>query len=227
MKKTIKKMLGITAAAALTLSMGSMALIGCGDKGKDYVFEAEDAVLVGEAQSWGQSSPMSVETGATARDENVEVTVVGNFNVVNEQSITWTVTSDKECDAKITLHAASASMWMGETGMGLCAIDLSGTQLALTNNGTKISLTGTLPASKEGWDMNAEFSEWRNMGSGTGTIHLVKGKNEIQLKIVGAATAPEGGFPMSAGVNVDKIVINSEANLTFTKTDNSDKIMSM
>lgn len=219
MKKTIKKMLGITAAAALTLSMGSMALIGCGGGAKDYTFEAEHAV-------W--SDNIYVDTGAVWGGG--EATFAGNFNQAG-QTITWTVKASKECDATLTLHAASASMGMlpidpngnlqdpSNYKMALAEVDLSSDQITISVNDTAASMTGKLPANPAEWD-GQSAEGWHNVGTATGTVHLKKGENVITLEITGA---PPTGY-WTAGINVDKIVINSEAKLTFTKTDNSDKV---
>ena len=221
MKKTIKKMLGITAAAALTLSMGSMALIGCGGGAKDYTFEAEHAV-------W--SDGIYIDTGAVWGQEGSEATFAGNFNQAG-QTISWTIKASKECDATLTLHAASASMGMtmidpngnpmDQTNykVSLAEVDMSTDQITISVNDTAASMTGKLPGSPAEWD-GQSAEGWHNVGTATGTIHLKKGENVITLEITGA---PFQGY-WTAGINTDKIVINSEAKLTFTKTDNSDKV---
>lgn len=221
MKKTIKKMLGITAAAALTLSMGSMALIGCGGGVKDYTFEAEHAV-------WSEN--IFVDTGAVWGQDGSEATFAGNFNQPG-QTITWTIKASKECDATLTLHAASASMGMipidpngnlqdpTNFKIGLAEVDLSSDQITISVNDTAASMTGKLPANPAEWD-GQSADGWHNVGTATGTVHLKKGENVITLEITGA---PPFGY-WTAGINVDKIVINSEAKLTFTKTDNSNKV---
>lgn len=218
--KNLKRFAAAAVIALLTVAIAAFALVGCG--AQEYTFEAEDAVLEGMAASWGAPQPMSVETGPVYSEdgEGEEVTVVGNFNQ-SEQSITWTVTSSKECDADLTLFAASASMTMDMTtyAMGLAEITGDSGFVSITNNdGTAITLSGTLPG-LEGIDMS-DTTVWKNVGSLTGKIHLVKGENKIVLKLDGM---PEGA--MSGGLNVDKLVIKASGNLTFEKTDNSDKVM--
>ena len=218
--KNLKRFAAAAVIALLTVAIAAFALVGCGVQ--EYTFEAEDAVLEGEAVSWTGSTPMSIETGPvyTGTDaEGAEATVVGNFNS-DAQSITWTITSSKECDADLTFYAASAAMVvkdMATWSFGLAAITGDSGVVSITNNGgTAVTLSGSLPG-LETLDMS-DATSWKNIGSLTGKIHLVKGENKIVLKIDGSV---EGA--MSSGVNVDKIVLKASANLTFTKTDNSDK----
>ncbi len=219
--KNFKRFAAAAVIALLTVAIAAFALVGCGVQ--EYTFEAEDAVLEGEAASFGGMSPMSIETGPVytgTDEEGAEATVVGNFNTT-EQSITWTITSSKECDADIIFYAASAAMVVKDMttwSMGLAEIKGDSGVVSITNNdGTAVTLSGSLPG-LETLDMS-DATSWKNIGSLTGKIHLVKGENKIVLKIDGTVDGA-----MSSGINVDKIVLKASADLTFSKTDNSDKI---
>ena len=213
MKKS--KIVSLIAAGALTLAMGAFALTGCA-KGVDYTFEAEDAVAVGtgNVNGQGQGDPtISADSAYKLNGELVEnATLVGieNFNTVG-QTITWTVVSASDCKATITLYAASAAMYMGESGMGLKEIDFGTTEAyKVTCNDTAASMTGKLPGVVwADWNGMKEPGAWWNIGTVSGTINLKKGENVIILQVVGAVDGA-----MSAGLNVDKIVINSSAELT-------------
>ena len=194
--KTIRKI------AALILSVLMIAsLAACGGSAKEFTFEAENAVINAEGAS--------VETGPSTKDgqDNGEITNVGSFN---SGTLTWTITSDKDCDATLTLHGASCAMGFSDAGMCLYEIDMataSGTVYKLTNNGTEYSMTGKLPGTEV---LNMEDpAVWRNMGTVTANIKLVKGENKIVFEIAGAL---EGAF--SSGINVDKIVISAPAELS-------------
>ena len=218
--KKFKRFAAGAVIALLTVAIAAFMLVGCG--AKEYTFEAEDAVLEDEASSFGGPSPMSIETGPVytgTDEEGVEATVVGHFNQ-HEQSITWTITSSKECDADITFYAASAAMKADATFQNWSLAEITGESgvVSITNNGGKaVVFSGTLPglATLDTQDSTS----WKNIGSLTGKIHLVKGENKIVLMIDGSVDGA-----MSSGINVDKIVIKTDANLTFEKTDNSDKV---
>lgn len=221
MKKS--KLLAII-AVMLTLVIGVFTLTACGST-VDYTFEAEDAVLVGTTQGYVNGAQQ--ETGITVEEgtewaglnedgtpkEGPAVKNLGNFNAAT-QSVTWTITSSKECDATLTLRAASAVWAMAEdfSSFGMAEVDLSKNEyVTLKVNGTAVALEGTLPGLSElGWDMMANGAIYRNFGTGTAKIHLVAGENVIVLNAMGA----------QGGINVDKIVINCTAELSFQKTNN-------
>lgn len=234
MKKFTKILTAIATLSMATAIGFSFAACGGGGKVavKDGVLEAENAVLKGEqiSQMGGEPAPITVETGATYVDgvqSGPEVTNIGYFSTAG-QSLTFTITSDKECDATIKLVAASANMGMTMEGEDwstmkfvLNPVDLAAATtganatIKLSNNGgDAIALTGTLPG-LDPLDMSAPGA-WRYMGEGTGTIHLVKGENVIVLELIGAGV----------GINVDKLVIVTDAKLTWKPTDNSDRIPS-
>lgn len=199
----------ITKIAAIILSVVMIAsLAGCGASAKEFTFEAENAVI--------NADGANVETGPSTLNgkDNGDITNVGSFN---SGTLTWTITSDKDCDATLTLYGASCAMGMTDAGgFGLMEIDMataSGSVYKLTNNGTACTMTGKLPGTAE---LNMEDpAVWRNMGSVTANIKLVKGENKIVFEIAGAL---EGAF--SSGVNVDKIVISAPAELTWNPTNN-------
>ena len=195
--KTIRK---ITALILSVLMVASLA--ACGGSAKEFTFEAEDAAINAEGAA--------VETGPSTKDgkDNGDITNVGSFN---SGTLTWTITSDKDCDATLTLHGASCAMGMTDAGgFGLFEIDMataSGSVYKLSVNGTEYSMTGKLPGTEE---LNMEDpAVWRNMGTVTANIKLVKGENKVVFEIAGAL---EGAF--SSGVNVDKIVISAPAELS-------------
>ena len=229
MKKTIKKMLGITAAAALTLSMGSMALIGCGDKGTNYTFEAEDAILGGtvcveEKHTWA---------GADKLGEGDDVTIVGYLSTPGN-SVTWKINAASACEATLTFTAASTvagdntqgGMQWGQDGSLtwiVKEIDTSKNEVfKVSVNDSEVALKGTLPGLNESITFESEADNWKmgylydngynNHGTCTAKVKLKEGENNIVLTIVGQ------------GINLDKLTVKSPAELTFEKTDNSDKV---
>ena len=200
--KTIRKI------SALILSVLMIAsLAACGGSAKEFTFEAENAVI--------NCDGFTVETGPSLLDgkDGGEITNVGNFG---GGSMTWTITSDKDCDATVTLYGASCAMTFGESGMSLLEIDMAsanGSVYKLTNNGTACTLTGKLPGTE---NLNMEDpTAWRNMGTVTANVKLVKGENKIVFEIVGTL---EGAF--GSGINFDKMVISAPAELTWNPTNN-------
>lgn len=230
MKKTIKKMLGITAAAALTLSMGSMALIGCGGGAKNYDLEAEHAVITdGTADDQQGAGPQPVHVTVESGNEytgdpaklGAEVTNVGYFAGTGTK-LTWTVTADKDCEATVYIRAASAmdfmSMMMG--GELFPDYELSENKFfKLTVNESDVALSGTIKGLPGvSFEQMSDPTIYKNFTLSAGNkINLKKGENTIVL----ASTTTGSG-----GANIDKIVIKSSAKLTYTPADNSDREVS-
>jgi len=211
----IKKMLTVAATSALVLTLGAVALTGCGSS-KDFTFEAETAVTEGNGTAADQTQkPAAEETNVVwTADGNggAEVTGLGGFNAVG-QKIIWTVVSESACSVTITLHAASAQMDLDESFQlkGLAEVDLSDTSVySMKVNETEVSLNGTLPATQieGGWEgMNAP-GIWWHMGTASCKADLKAGENTIVFEIVGQASM------MGSGINVDKIVISSSSQLS-------------
>ncbi len=198
-------------------------------EGTEYTFEAEKGVITnGKTQQydWQTSEveqPVTVETGTEwGGDKDTagpEVTALGYFN--GGATVTFTITSDKECDALLTLRAASTEnetdLWTGGSTFTVKEADLSkGEHATLAVNGTNVALAGILPGlslTGIGWgDMGWIYSApLKNFGTGTAVIHLNEGENTIVL------TAAKG-------FNLDKIVIKADATLTWTETDNSSRV---
>lgn len=196
------------AIAALTLSAALAAtLAGCGGKAQDYVFEAEKAEL---------SAACMVETGPEYTTEltDTEATQVGYFTTAGE-TITFKINASKDCSATLTLRASSAcAQWVDP--MVFEEVDMSKDECAkLTVNGTECKMEGVLPGLEAPMDWEAVSAYYKHYGTATAKIDLKSGENVIVLTSQGYA----GG-----GINVDKITINAAAELTWTETDNSDRV---
>lgn len=196
------------AIAALTLSAALAAtLAGCGGKAQDYVFEAEKAEL---------SAACMVETGPEYTTEltDTEATQVGYFTTAGE-TITFKINASKDCSATLTLRASSAcAQWVDP--MVFEEVDMSKGECAkLTVNGAECKMEGVLPGLEAPMDWEAVSAYYKHYGTATAKIDLKSGENVIVLTSQGYA----GG-----GINVDKITINAAAELTWTETDNSDRV---
>lgn len=202
MKKLNKALAAITLTALLTAS-----LAGCGGKAQDYVFEAEKAEL---------SAACMVETGPeyTTEVTDTEATQVGYFTTAGE-TITFKIKADKACSATLTLRASSAcAQWVDP--MVFEEVDMSkGEHATLSVNGTDCKLEGVLPGLEAPMDWEAVSSYYKHYGTATAKIDLKAGENVIVLTSQGYS----GG-----GINVDKITINAASELTWTETDNSDRV---
>ncbi len=200
-------------------------------EGKEYTFEAEKGIITnGKTQQYDQATgqtseveqPVTVETGTEwGGDKDTagpEVTALGYFN--GGATVTFKITSDKECDALLTLRAASTEnetdMWWGGNTFTVKEADLSkGEHATLAVNGSNIALAGILPGltltgvsgADMGWIYGAPL---KNFGTGTARVHLVAGENTIVLTAL-------------KGFNLDKITIKADATLTWTETDNSSR----
>lgn len=209
------------AGIALVAVFSMAALGGCAPDPQDFTFECEQMIIEGSGQGSAGASPSNIETEGIYIDGvelGDEATFVGTFSDAGSK-LTFVVTSDVECDATFTLHAASAKMgmaadwsdaWIDE--IDLEDITADGTTVSITNNGgDPITLKGTLPGTtwEGGFAGMGTPGVWHHVGSGTGTIHLVKGENKIVIEHV-----------ESIGINYDKVVINAAANLTWTPTEN-------
>lgn len=236
--KNGKKIIAGALAAALTLSMGSM-FVACGDGGTDYTFEAEDAVLF-DPSTVPVTSTMTIQPGTewTGTDEEgAEVTSIGYFSTTG-QTITWTITAASECDVTIKVRGSSCAFgFMDEAGVfcsmaalwtpggqpdgfdmatAKCCIDelpAADSGVVLKVNDAEAEMSGTLPRTKLDLGMDGMMMMFGTLhfGDFTAKAHLKAGENKIVLECV------TGGF------NVDSITVKSSAELTFTKTDNSDR----
>lgn len=207
MKKVHKT---LTAIAAFTLAASmALSLTGCGGKAQDYVFEAEKAEL---------SSACMVETGPeyTTEVTDTEATQVGYFTTAGE-TITFKINASKACSATLTLRAASAVAQFADP-MIFEEVDLSkGEHAVLSVNGTDCKLEGVLPGLEAPMDWEVFSAYYKHYGTATAKIDLKAGENLIVLTSQGY----NGG---QGGINVDKITINATSELTWTETDNSDRV---
>ncbi len=222
----------LIAGAALCLACGMTVLAACGGgvSGEKVTFEAEKAQLSQNADGVAVYQS-ATEYSATGEGDLVEL--VGYFTAEGA-NIVWKINADKECDAELTLRAASASadgsgLWQGGHGF-IKEMDLgSGKFVKLEVNGKAASLSGKLPGLEftpaEDFSNFGDFygSCMNNYGTAKAKIHLVAGENTITLTSLGYVETPEGegAQPISYGINVDNIVIQAPATLTWTETDNS------
>ncbi len=197
-------------------------------------FEAEYGVITDgkmmQSPGWGQPEvevdvSVTVETGNKYNGleaTNEKATNLGYF-VGEGTKVTWTITAAEECDVVITLHAAAAVQDQSGvtdfgTGAGLKTkpVDMSKNEyVKLTVNNVDATLNGTLPGINDlNWAALGSPAIYRNFGTATVSVHLNKGENTIVL----ASTHKQ------QGINIDKIVITSDVALTYTPTDNSDRV---
>ena len=201
-------------AVLVAMMLMSIALVACAG-GTEYTFEAEEAELAEVCQ---------VEEGKEWIDgaiSDVDATLVGYFTAEGT-TITFKITSDKACNATLTLRAASACHNMMEAFGGadlvIEEIDLSQNEVVkLTVNDKEAQLQGKLPGLTMtppegglwGWMMDGTWGAMmKHCGTGTAKIHLEKGENVIVLTALGYNDG-------NGGINVDKIMITANATLTW------------
>lgn len=218
MKKVLTRMLPLVLALLLVFSAVSM-FSGCG--GGEFVFEAEDAALGETTNVQGESGPIyNEESGEADGPEAKWVSYFGtsaDFTTTDYDELIWKVTASKDCTANFTLVAASASTslnWADWTITGMAEIDFSTTEDAgITCNDVAAKWdTENCILGGQTFDTPAGFADvwiYRMFQEVKGTIDLKKGENTIILY------ATKG-----VGINVDKLIIDSEADLEFTPADN-------
>lgn len=234
--KSFKKILMFAAASALTLTMGAVALTGCGG-GKDYTFEAEDATLADADGQTQNTLKVQERVEYTANGDGPDISVVGYFATPG-QTITWTVNAASECDATIKVRGSSVA-YAAIDGNGVVNDNLWGappegfdtntmkgylketkaedTGVVLKVNNEEKTLSGALPATTvelEEGNPYAIFAIYNVISCGelTVKVHLKAGENSIVLENV------------SGGFNVDKITVNAPVEITHTPVDNSSRL---
>lgn len=225
MKLFNKKLLTVLAVILSVSALTATALTGCAPKAQDFVFEAEDAILIDTEDESAKNAqgykPITLEQATEWTEdgsEGPEVTNVGYFSSTGD-TIKFVINSSRECAATLTLRAAScvfdlATVDWSTMSFTMKEVDLSeGDVVSIKNNGTEIAMTGILPSTPNSSFMNAAC--YHHFGEAKGTVNLKKGENVITLTIVG-----------TMGINVDKITINAASDLTFTKTDNTERLPS-
>lgn len=229
--KKIKKIIAGALAAALTLSLGA-SLVACGGGGTEYLFQAEEATITdGIVTSYGQDGKpttapgkVTVEQGteyAADDEDGPEVTNVGYF-YGDGTKLTWKITSDKDCTAKIYVRAASAMDFMSAMSGGEMFPDYEladNKYFKLVVNDADVALTGTIKGLEGvGFEQMSNPAIYRHFTLSNGVeINLKKGENTVSL----VASNPSGG------ANVDYIRIDAAAKLTFTPVDNSERVSAM
>lgn len=241
--KSFKKILMFAAASALTLTMGAVALTGCGGGGKDYSFEAENATL---ADATGQTkNTLAIQRGVEYKPEGdgPEITIVGYFATPG-QTITWTVNAAEECDATIKVRGSSVSfgaidgngmilgpnelmgiMWgQGPEGFDtdtmkgyLQEVAAADTGVVLKVNNEEKTLSGKLPATTvelEEGKPGAIFAVYNTISCGELTVKVHLNKGENNIVLEN----------VSGGFNVDKITVNAPVKITHTPVDNSSRV---
>lgn len=238
--KSFKKILMFAAASALTLTMGAVALTGCGG-GKEYTFEAENAILA-EPEGFEPSQWVKGMDLEEKLDGETDVTAVGYFSTQG-MTITWKVNAAEEGDVTIKVYGSSTK-FMQPTKMdgsqveylpptyqpnvepdeelkaGLEELPAENCGVALKVNGEEATMSGTLPGLEKTITI-AQAMEIYGLYKGgyyTANVHLNKGENTIVLEV---------NTQMGGGFNVDKIVVKANSELTHTAVDNSDRVAQM
>lgn len=182
-----------------------------------YHFEAEDALL--DDNGAASNSTMVIEVGKrefteSGKTNGALVSNVGYFGGgAQGQTITWKFNAKSEIKGvKLTLRLASSD---GEWGDKLIReIDLGAEGApTLKVNGADVSLEGKKLVGLEGLtqdDMQNGVA-YHNFCDIEITVDLTAGENTVVLT------------SGSKGCNVDKIMLKTDVEVTFEKTDNSDR----
>lgn len=182
-----------------------------------YCFEAEDALL--NDNDAPNSNTMVIETGKhefteSGKEDGAIVSNVGYFGGgAQGQTITWNFkAASAVTGVKLTLRLASSDGEWSDKLIRPIALDQEGAP-TLTVNNAPVSLEGQTLAGLENLtqaDMQNGVA-YHNFCEIVITVDLVAGDNSIVLT------------SGSKGCNVDKIMIKTDVELTFEKTDNSSR----
>lgn len=198
----------------------TMAFAGCG--GGEYTFEAEDAALGEGTEVRGESgATYNTETGVADGPEAKWVSYFGSADdgaTAVEESLIWEITANKACTATVTLVAATnpdfATMdWATFQFTQTTTVEMTDNAVFYLTNNDKAVTWNADSSTLGGVELTngGSFSDpwvYRVFTEVTGTVELEKGVNKFVLTSNGA------------GVNVDKLIIDSEASLEFTPADN-------
>lgn len=206
--KNFRKTVAMVCAMVMAFSLAA-----CGSTPEPNVFQAEHAIITDGSGMWNPVSEVGVDVGG---DEPARAD--GISNISDGSALTWKITSDKATKATITLRAASHRRdWGSEIGGSIAVEDVS-KALALTVNGASVAISGTLPGGAV-LPENAEGGTAYIIADITVEVELVAGENVIVFTSLG--TAEEYNLFM------DCLIVETDAELTFTETDNSDRVWGM
>lgn len=205
-----------SALEAHTFNGGICTVCGALEKGL-YHFEAEDAIL--NDNDAPSNATMVIEVGKrefteSGKTDGALVSNVGYFGGgAQDQTITWKFNADTALTGvRLTIRMASSDGEWGDRMIREIDLGAEGAPV-LTVNGEAVSLEGKTLAGLN--DLTQDDMQngvaYHNFCEIEITIDLVVGENTVVL------TSGE------KGVNVDKIMIKTDAELTFEKTDNSSR----
>lgn len=197
--KTTSNTFKMAVAIICVLSM-ALALTGCG--AQEYVFEAEYAIVADGSGMWTPNLEKESKT------EDGDTVAGGICNVTDGSTVTWKIVSDKAEKATVTLNIGSYLKNWGSQPMGTIGVKDMTKAMTLAFNGTPIEITGSIP---DGATMEIVAFEFE--------VDLVAGENVFVLTALGTSE--------EVNLFVDSLVIETGATLTFTETDNSDRIWQM
>lgn len=206
--KNLKMAIAIICVLAMVFS-----ITGCSED-QGYRFEAEHAIITDGTGMWNPITGVGIDVSGSELAR-----VDGLANISDGSSLTWKITSDKATTAAITLRAASHRRdWMAEEPKSIGIDDVS-KALALTVNGAAVAVSGSIPG---GAYLSEDVSKGAlayHVADITVTVDLVAGENIIVFTALG--TTEEYNFFM------DCLIVETDAELTFTETDNSDRVWGM
>lgn len=181
-----------------------------------YHFQAEFATLTDSEKDGAHALTIEVdkhEFTASGEETGALVANVGYFGGAGNdgQTITWEFTSDKAAEVKLTLRIASADGSWSDRKINAITLGEEGAP-TLKINDKDVALTGTLKGLSDLSQNDMQNGvAYHNFTEIELTVNIVAGKNTVVLT------------SSSKGCNPDKIMIKTDAELTFINTDNNDR----
>lgn len=207
--KQFSKILKTIAAVIGIVTISVCTFVGCAGE-NDYTFEAEDAVITDGDSMW----PAVNEAGVNVAGKEPEY-CPGISNISDGATIAWTITADKAAEATLTIHVGCHLRdWGTMPAVSMGIEDLS-KAMEVTVNGAAVAISGSIPQGAT-LPEDAEGGTAYNIVEVKVNINLTQGENTIVCGALGTGETSNLFF--------DKIVVNTSANLTFTKTDNSERV---
>lgn len=212
MKHSVKALIAVFLAAALVF-----ALCACGAKAEEeptapgtFVFQAENALITDGSGNW----PPITEAGLDVTTDKPSY-CPGISNIGDGSALSWIITSDQAAGATITLRVASHLKDWGNEADGTIGVDDVSTALELTVNGEVVPISGSLPGGAVLPPLTSGGTAYKIV-SITVPVELKEGENDITFTTLGTME--------TVNLFMDKLIVETDANLTWTETDNSARV---
>lgn len=204
-----------TAIALACLLALALSLAACGGSTEAYVFEAEHALITDGTGTWAPVTQVGIDMN-TDKPARVD----GISNISDGTTLTWKITADKAGSATITLRVGSHLREWGIDDAQINAIADISQALSLSVNGAPVAITGSVPGGPQTVPEDADEGALAYFIADIPVeIQLKAGENVISFTALGTSN--------DYNLFMDSLAVKTGSTLTFTETDNSDRVWGM